>query len=152
MSNFAQLADFQAAVKNSVSIDDAFGKNLIQNVNEQKITRKDALQKANSRGSDGLKITVIQPFPSKGKLIKIGVFKKKVPLLENEFAIAKEILLSDEWFAEGSNFKVIKVHIRKKSAKGSKIFIFVFASHDDGNGDVGDGGDGIKVSLPGPGQ
>ncbi len=140
MNNFVELADVQAALKQQGPINDNFDKNRIKGVDTQQITRKDALQKANSRGSDGLKITVIQPFPSKGKLLKIGVFKKKVPLLENEFAIAKEILLSDEWFAEGSNLNIIKVNIRNKAGK---IIIIVNAGHDDG-----DGGDGLKVSIP----
>lgn len=145
MANLLEFKHLKNANDRQKTIDDSLRDDKIKPIKTQIIKKEEVLAFCNEPGSNGLKIILPVPLPAsspaKKRIITLAAFQATVPLLENEFALTTELLLSAEWFGPGSNFIFMKVNICKN---GNKIYLIVNPSDD------GDGGDGLKVKVPAP--
>lgn len=147
MANLAELKHLKPSDFDQKKIDDSLRADKIKPIKTQIIKKEEVLAFCNESGSNGLKIILPVPLPASSaartRIITLAAFQATVSLLENEFALTTDLLLSAEWFGPGSNFIFMKVNICKN---GNKIYLIVNPS------DEGDGGDGAKLSIPPPTQ
>lgn len=131
-----------------INFDDILGSDEILGSKTQKIKKQEILNFCDVPQSEGLKITVNLQLSGNEIItnpaditITPSALLPNSSLLKNEFAISKEILLSNEWFNNSIN-TLLKISVCKN--KKNPIYIIVVLSND------GTGGDGVKVKIPLP--